>query len=260
MAGCDPCGCLYTLTSAHCAHIQAVGATAIHPLLLLLSHCQGASQQEFLQGCVRTPHSTPSQDPWVPSTSPGRSTSVKPHHGPHGSPSKCPHSIHTRTWTPRKGGVGVQISKFLSETQSSRGLRTRGWPRLPPQPLLAAEPPTPPLVCGGPGPSRGTRLGLISGPAPSPNGLQLHKHSQNSEPALSGADQASAPAFLAPSPPSLGQLLRNSSNWLGIESQFGFSRGGGQWNGRGGAGPAGAGMGAAERNVEAERREEVNKL
>lgn len=54
----------------------------------------------------------------------------------------------------------------------------------------------------GPGPSRGTRLGLISGAAPSPNGLQLHKHSQNSEPALSGAAQASAPAFLAPSPPS----------------------------------------------------------
>ena len=49
-----------------CAHIQAVGATAIHPLLLLLSHCQGASQQEFLQGCVRIPEEDRAPHPRTP--------------------------------------------------------------------------------------------------------------------------------------------------------------------------------------------------
>ena len=156
-------------------------------------------------------------------SSPGRSTSVKPHYGPQGP-------LHVPTPHPHtQGGAGPQISKLLSETQPSRGLRAGGWP---PPPIPAwSRIPAPSTRVQGPGPSRGTRLGLISGPAPSPNGLQLHKHSQNSEPALSGVAQASAPAFLAPSPTSLGQLLRNSGNWLGIESQLGFSRGGGHWNG-----------------------------
>lgn len=116
-------------------------------------------------------------------------------------------------------------------------------------PAFCSRAPSPSTRVQGPGPSRGTRLGLISGAAPSPNGLQLHKHSQNSEPALSGAAQASAPAFLDPSPPSLGQLLRNSSNWQGIESQSGFSRGGGYWH------DWGWGWGG-----EQERREKGNKL
>lgn len=99
-------------------------------------------------------------------------------------PTHCPH-----TCAPCKQGAGPQISKLLSETQPSWGLASHC--RVP---SLSAR-------VLGPGPSRGTRLGLISCPAPSPNGLQLHKHSQNSEPALSGAPRPQPQHSWSPPPP-----------------------------------------------------------
>lgn len=105
----------------------------------------------------------------------------------------------SRTCAPCEQGAGPQISKLLSEAQPSWGLRAEGWG-------LASHcrAPSPSARALGPGPSRGTRLGLISCPAPSPNGLQLHKHSQNSEPALSGAPRPQPQHSWPPHAPKLG--------------------------------------------------------
>lgn len=70
-------------------------------------------------------------------------------------PTHCSH-----TCAPCKRGAGPQISKLLSETQPSRGLRAGGWP---PSRSRALSPST---RVQGPGPSRGTRLGLISAGLP----------------------------------------------------------------------------------------------
>lgn len=70
-------------------------------------------------------------------------------------PTHCSH-----TCAPCKRGAGPQISKLLSETQPSRGLRAGGWP---PSRSRALSPST---RVQGPGPSQGTRLGLISAGLP----------------------------------------------------------------------------------------------
>lgn len=102
---------------------------------------------------------------------------------PHSSPHTCG---YTRSHTHMHHASEMQgprspSSWLLSETPPSRGLRAEGWGL-----ASLSRAPSPSTRVRSPGPSRGTRLGLISGLAPSPNGLQLHKHSQNSERALSG--------------------------------------------------------------------------
>ena len=109
-----------------CAHIQAVGATAIHPFLLLLSHCQGASQLEFLQGCVRIPEEDRAPHPRTPGCLPLPQVGALLSNltmAPKGPPlSAHTPSTHTHGHLARE----VQISKLLSETQLEQGAEDWG--------------------------------------------------------------------------------------------------------------------------------------
>lgn len=159
----------YSHLSPLCAHIQAVGATAVHPLLLLLSHCQGASQREFLQGRVRIPEEDTAPHPRTPGCLPPPqvgallSNLTMAASGP-------PLSAHTPS-TQAHGRLAREVWGSKSPSSClrlnwSRGLRTKGWPR--PTPPSCSRALYPSTRVRGPWPLPGNKAGINKRPSSLP--------------------------------------------------------------------------------------------